>query len=375
MSVALKALLVGAVLAIMLSVLTAATSAIVPWQVALILWGGLLAAGLLWAVLRPVRMDDLGSAPDPAATPADAQARFALLAAADGADIIDICRSRLVIPPDLAPGARARRAVVIFHGLSSCPHAQVALIPLLAAAGCAVLVARMPHHGLADNKAASLRHFLGPVIAAHVDQVVDIAAGLGDELVVAGISGGAVLAGWVAATRAEVDEAVLIAPFYGMATFGDRFNALLMRLMLLLPDFSIWKNPLKGRRSQAPAHNMARQSSRGVGDMMRVGLATRRRASAGRAPAGRVTLVLNEADIAISNQVAESMGRAFAAGGTPVSILWLPRALGLPHELIDPVQLGDRTAIVNPALTALLGWSQIPDGMVVGTPGQRRAAG
>lgn len=355
MSVALKALIVGLALILILGVLTAVSSLVLPWQTALLAWGGLLAAGLLWAVLIPVRTDDLVSRPDPARTPTEAREKFAALAARDGPEIIDICRSRL-----LAGEARARRAVVIFHGLSSCPHAQVEIIPLLHEEGCAVLVARMPHHGMRDNKADSLRHYLGPVIVAHVDEVIDIAAGLGEELVVAGISGGAVLAGWAAQTRPEVTEAVLIAPFYGMATFGDRFNMLLMRLLLLLPNFSIWRNPLKGRRSEAPPHNMARQSSRGVADMMRVGLATRRLALNGPARGGRILLVLNDADIAISNRVAESMGRAFATGGTPVERVRIPKDYQLPHELIDPVQIGEKVAIVNPALTALLAWSRLP---------------
>ncbi len=355
MSVATKALVVALAMLLILGVLTAATSLILPWQTALVLWSGLLAGGLLFAAARPVSTAHLVSRADPAPTPDAARARFAALAARDGPEIVEICRSQLV-----APAGRARRTVVIFHGLSSCPHAQVEIIPLVHAEGCAVLVPRMPHHGMRDNRSDSLRHFTGPVIVAHVDEVIDIAAGLGDELVVAGISGGAVLAGWAVQNRPEVTEAVLIAPFYGMATFGTRFNGLLMRLLLLLPNFSIWKNPLKGSRSEAPPHNMARQSSRGVAEMMRVGLATRRLAAKGRAKGGRVVLVLNEADIAISNTVAESMGAAFESGGTPVARVQIPRELQLPHELIDPVQIGEKVAIVNPALTGLLAWSRLP---------------
>jgi carboxylesterase len=356
MSVAVKALLVALVLLLIVGILTAITSLILPWQTAAMVWGALLVLGIVWAVLRPVPLDDLVSRPDPARTPEEAQAKFAVLAARDGDDVVDICRSRL-----LAGEGRSRRAVVIFHGLSSCPHAQVEIIPLIHAEGCAVLVARMPHHGMLDNKSDALCRFLGPVIVAHVDEVVDIAAGLSDEVVVAGISGGAVLAGWAAQMRAEVTEAVLIAPFYGMATFGDRFNLLLMKMLLLLPNFSIWKNPLKGSRSEAPPHNMVRQSSRGVADMMRVGYATRLHARTARARGGRVRLILNEADIAISNQVAASMGDAFEAGGTPVDRVSIPRQYQLPHELIDPVQIGDKTAIVNPAITALLAWSRLPE--------------
>lgn len=362
MSVALKALIVALVLLAVLGLLTALTALLLPWTWALLLWGGLFAVGIGWAALMPVNIDDLISRPDPAANPEEARARFMALAAAEGADIVDDCRSKLLGAD--GPG-RARRVVVIFHGLSSCPHAQVQLAPMIAAQGCAVLVARMPFHGLVDNKADALRHYLGPAIVGHVDQVVDIAVGLGEEVVVSGISGGAVLAGWAAQTRPEVTDAVLIAPFYGMATFGTAFNLLLMRLLLLLPNFSIWKNPLKGSRSEAPPHNMARQSSRGVAEMMRVGLATRRRALAARAASRRVRLVLNEADIAISNAVADGMGRAFATHGTPVDRIWIPKEHGLPHELIDPAQIGDRTAVVNPALTEVLAWSRVPEGLAL----------
>ena len=355
MSVAAKALVVALALLVLLGLLALVAALVLPWGAALALAGALLAGALLFAALKPVSTGDLVSRPAPADGPAEARRRFAALAACDGPEVIDICRSRL-----LAGEGRARRAVVIFHGLSSCPHAQVELIPRLHEEGCAVLVARMPHHGIVDNKSDSLRHYLGPMIVGHVDEVVDIAAGLGEELVVAGISGGAVLAGWAAQTRAEVTEAVLIAPFYGMATFGDTLNGLIMRILLLLPNFSIWRNPLKGSRSEAPPHNMARQSSRGVAEMMRVGLATRRLALRGRAKAARVCIILNDADIAISNAVAESMGRAFAAGGTAVERVRIPREYQLPHELIDPAQTGEKAAIVTPALTALLAWSRLP---------------
>jgi len=233
----------------------------------------------------------------------------------------------------------------------------------------------MSYQGAAD----AIAHYglMGPVKAALESLVRYMALELGPRDIrvhavspgpiltraASGISGGAVLAGWAAQTRPEVKEAVLFAPFYGMATFGDRFNRLLLGLLLLLPNFAIWKNPIQGRRSVAPPHNMARQSSRGVAEMMRGGLATRRLAMAGRARGGQVMLVLNEADIAISNSVADSMGRAFAACGTPVSTVWIPRHLQLPHELMDPVQLREKTAIVNPALTELLAWSRLPEGV------------
>lgn len=362
MSVALKALIVALLLLLLLGLLTLLTALVLPWQWALLFWGGLFAALIGWAALMPLPTDDLAPRPDPASNPEAARQKFAALIAGEGADIHDACRSRLIAG---SGHERARRAVVIFHGLSSCPHAQVQLAPLIADAGCAVLVARMPFHGQADNKSDALRHYLGPAIVAHVDEVLDIAAGLGDELVVSGISGGAVLAGWAAQTRADVAQAFLIAPFYGMATFDRRFNMLLMRLLLLLPNFSIWKNPLKGSRSETPPHSMARQSSRGVAEMMRVGLATRRRAMAGPAAAAQVRFVLNEADIAISNAVAAGMAAAMAGSGTDVGTIWIPGHHQLPHELIDPVQIGDRTAVVNPALTELLAWSRVPAGLSV----------
>ncbi|MFN7175304.1 MAG: hypothetical protein ACK4MX_00290, partial [Thermaurantiacus sp.] len=61
MSVALKALIVATVLLLALGLLTAITSLVLPWQTAMVLWGALFAAGILWAVLMPVSTNDLVS--------------------------------------------------------------------------------------------------------------------------------------------------------------------------------------------------------------------------------------------------------------------------------------------------------------------------
>jgi len=50
-----------------------------------------------------------------------------------------------------------------------------------------------------------------------LNQIVDAAAGLGDHVTITGLSGGGVIAGWLAQQRPEIDQAVLIGMF-------DRFQ-------------------------------------------------------------------------------------------------------------------------------------------------------
>jgi alpha-beta hydrolase superfamily lysophospholipase len=341
------------VVALLVAVAAVALTALVTSvQVALMLWGGAVALLLAAAFLAPVRTGDLVAQPDPCASYADAVVRFGAMASAE--PLNPRCHPQL-----LTHGDRTATAVVLLHGVSSCPRAFVDFAPLLHGRGHNVLPLRMPENGYGDRATDALKRLTAEKLRAWGDDAVDLAAGLGDEVVVVGISAGGTAAGWVAQNRAEVARVVLVAPMYGIGSLGGWLNAAVMRVTLLLPDFSIWKDPVLRARFQGLPHCYKRQSSRATGEILRLGHATLQQAQAGRAAAGAVALVTNAGDTAVDNALAAQVADAWEGHGVPVTRFEFAKADGLGHEVIDPLEPGADPGLTYPVLVGLIEGSPV----------------
>jgi carboxylesterase len=64
-------------------------------------------------------------------------------------------------------------------------------------------------------------------------------------------------------------------------------------------------------------------------------------------------MVLNRNDETISNSKAEELRDAWRSAGARAPLVWLPKSLGLPHDVIDPAQPDQDIAVVYPQLIAL----------------------
>jgi alpha-beta hydrolase superfamily lysophospholipase len=226
--------------------------------------------------------------------------------------------------------------------------------PLLHERGHTVLVVRMPYNGFADRGTDALKNITAEGLAAFGDDVVDVAEGLGEEVIFLGISAGGTIAGWAAQNRAEVDRGVLVAPFYGLGRLGPRVNLALMRAMLVLPNVSLWKDPALRERWDGMAHAYARQSSRATAEIIRLGLGTYRQADEWAAEAREIVVITNEADTAVSNATTDAVVAAWREQGVPLTTYAFPARHGLGHELIDPEEPGADPALTYPVILQLL---------------------
>lgn len=364
MSVTQKAIAGLALLLAALALAVWATAWLTSWTVAALVWGGGIALLLGAAFLVPPRTDDLAASPDPCATFEDSLARFEAEEAEWAGRLNPLCHSRL-----LHHGRRTDLAVVLLHGISSCPQAFVDFAPRLHARGHTVLAARMPCNGYADRATPALHDLTAVALAEFGDRSVDLARGLGERVVVCGISAGGTVAAWVGQTRADVDRAVLVAPFMGLPGLGAALNRLVTRIMLILPPVSIWKDPFRRERFEGMPHAYKRQSSRGTGEVLRLGHAVSRLAEAGPAAAREIVMVLNDNDAAIDNGIAARFAERCAGAGTKVVRYRFDRAFGLGHEIIDPMEPGADPAISYPVLLALIEGREPPD-----VTGRTRAA-
>ncbi len=324
------------------------TATVLPLAGAVAIWVGGAVGVVFLAELLPVRTRDLAAAPSPASSFEAAIEQFRDWAGTAEAELHPRCKAYV-----LSHDCKTRKCYVLVHGISNCPFSMIDFAPRLHALGHNVLVARLPYNGHLDNGTDALRHITAAELRAFSDTCVDIASGLGERVSVMGISAGGVIAAWMGQNRPEIEHAVLVAPAFGLSSFGTGLNHALMRIALLVPNFSVWKDPLLRTKARTRPHSYKRQSSRGIGELMRLGLATHREASRRRAAASTITLVTNAADTAVDPVMSLQLVARWRRHGTPVAHFEFGREHNLPHELIDPTEEGAKTALVYPKLIEL----------------------
>lgn len=309
----------------------------------------LLTAAAVFA-LRPMGLAQIVSRPRPSSEYDESVQRVAALQAQEGEGYHPGCVTQL-----LTHGAKSPRAVVLVHGYTNCPQQFIPLGRQLYDLGDNVLIARMPRAGRADRMSAEHGGLTAAEMAAYADEVVDIATGLGERIVMAGLSGGGTITAWAAQHRPELDRAVLIAPAFGYAQVPAALTVGAMNAALrLLPNFFIWWDPALKENWGAP-HTYPRISSRAVMSVLRLAFATRARAAQHPPAAGSIVLVINANDDKVDNAAARRMVQAWRASGAPdVTVYEFPAELKLHHDLIDPSEPDAHPELVYPKLLELL---------------------
>jgi alpha-beta hydrolase superfamily lysophospholipase len=309
------------------------------------------AAGV--AALALLRREDpaLAAQPSPAVSYGEAMMRFAALRARDGAEVREICRAEL-----LSHGRRVRRAAVLLHGYTSCPRQFHELGQALFERGYNVLIPRMPGHGLLDRMTTETAGITARSLARYTDEVVDIAQGLGEQVTVTGLSGGGVLAAWAAQTRADVALAAPISPVVGVAIYPRWFIRPAAQVLAHAPNRFLWWDPQLRQNIPGTPYDYPRFATRGLAAFITLATWTHRAARRRPPAASSIAVVTNAADAQVSNvDTAELVAAWRAHRAERVRTHEFERALGLPHDLIDPRTAGAKPELVHPALLELLG--------------------
>jgi pimeloyl-ACP methyl ester carboxylesterase len=319
---------------------------------ALVLLAALLVAlGLLYAgfaLLLRAAHESLRSHPNPALDYAEALARFQGLQKTEGPEINPACRSIL-----LTHGLRTERSVVFFHGYTNCPEQFRELGKIFYDLGYNVLIPRLPRHGVADRKVENLSPLKAEELRDCADLSVDIACGLGRKVYVAGLSAGGTLSAWIAQNRNDVTRAVLIAPALGLSRHeGTRLQKGLALLLPLLPDirtdwFSVDPDSLE--------HTYPGFSSRALGQLLRMSVATFAGGFDRQPKVQDVSLVTSKSDEAVSDLLAwQLIGLWRSKGLMKFVAVDFPKEMKIEHDMIDPGQKNQQTQIVYPVIERLL---------------------
>lgn len=298
----------------------------------------------------PIRANDVRSHPDPARSYADAVTRAYAMIDADDSVVAPGGASIL-----LAHGARTPRAFVLFHGFTDSPRQFAALADSLYARGDNVFVPRLPHHALASRDVGQLGRLKAEELCALADQSVDIAAGLGDSVVVMGLSVGATMAAWTGEHRAEVKRAVMIAPALEFTHVPSMFERSIVNIGEHVPNLTRRDAPDPGRPDRDPGF-----ATHGLAEVIRLGMIVRRDAERLPAPSADMLFLVNAHDHTVKIAPVLDLARLWNRRSAPVSVYELPDSLRLPHNIVDPIQPASRHAAVYPVLESLALGTQPP---------------
>jgi esterase/lipase len=299
--------------------------------------------GLGISLLRPLDTDDLVAVRIGVPTYASVLQQVARTTAHEDSVAVPFGRSILLVH-----GQRVPRAVVLFHGVTNSPRQFRAFAERLFDQGANVYIPRLPHHAEPGGM-----HALAAMTAEELrdcaDSAVVLARGLGDTVLVAGLSAGGTMAAWVAQNRPDVKRVVVIAPAIELARLPWKLGGPVLRLAVRLPNFT----RQRARLDTVPDREDG-WTTHGFGQMLRLGLAVERQARRTPPAVRDIRLLLNAHDRTISNEAAERLANDWRSRGAKVGVLVLPDSLRLPHDVIDPRQHVKRMDVVYPLLDSLL---------------------
>jgi dienelactone hydrolase len=302
---------------------------------------------LLW--LRPLGLSRLRSRPQPVHSFATATARIKAIQAAEVAD-----------PAIGAPGytrlyshgQRTSSVIVFFHGLTNCPEQFDHLAHTLFEQGYNVYIPRMPHHGLKDRLTTAPARLTAEALINFADQAIDLAQGLGEEIIIGGISAGASIVGWLAQERADIARAIIVAPMFSVLDIPAFAVRPLASLLTLLPNrFIWWDSKLKDKPGRGPNYAYPRFSTRAMGQVLRLGYRVRFAARFAPPAARQIVAVSNAADPAGLALIVRQWRKRKPAA---ISEYSFPKELGLIHDIIDPNQPLGRIDQVYPVIIELI---------------------
>ena len=294
--------------------------------------------------LVPPGAADFSSHPAPASSYDDAVNRIVMRQQRD--DRVAAPGGRSIL---MTHGVRTARIVVLFHGLTNSPKQYEQLGAILYEAGDNVYIPRLPHHAERNGNAKTLASLTAEELRACADSAVDAAQGLGDSVVVAGVSAGGTLAAWVAQSRPDVRRAVIIAPLLEIGRVPSFLGAPLMNLALHIPNLTRNESP----DSLRPDRELG-VSTHAIAQVLRLGVAVRA-ASDSTAPRTRdIIFVMNANDHTVKTAPAVALARRWAMKGATAIVFQFPRANGLPHDIAEEAHPNADPALVYPTLEALI---------------------
>jgi carboxylesterase len=214
----------------------------------------------------------------------------------------------------------------------------------------------MPHHGFRDVLGPYTSQIRAYELLPFVERAVDLMHGLGEEIIVCGLSMGGTMSTWVAQTRADVSIVIIVSAALGYKVLPTRLTRIAGLLMRILPNNEQWWNAEKKEDRDAPFYSYQKRSTHSLAQILKLGfkagdLALRK------APAARkVWMFINDHDEAVNREMLERLVRRWRkTGAKNVEEFHLPDELGIPHNCITEGVKGGNTELVYGEILRMIG--------------------
>jgi esterase/lipase len=316
------------------------------WWIYLLMLGIVLA--IVFTILTPWSISNISSHPRPTHSYAEALQRVEILRAQEPPDMNPVCQLQL-----LTHDKKVDRAIILVHGYTNCPQQFRDLGQRFYDLGYNVLIAPLPHHGLADRMTDAHAQLKAEELAAYADETVDIAQGLGEQVIMMGISAGGVTTAWAAQNRSDIDLAVIISPAFGFKQIPTPLTAAMMNIYMFLPDSFVWWDPVLQAKAP-PTYTYPRYSKHALVQTLRLGFATQFEAKRLKPGAKKMVVVFNANDNTVNNALTMDVVKRWQAHDANLTMVEFEANLKLGHDLIDPTQPDQRIDIVYPRLIDLI---------------------
>jgi carboxylesterase len=267
--------------------------------------------------------------------------------------------------PDLSPECgtilmtheeKVDNVITFLHGFTSCPDQFAALGEQYFNQGYNVLIPRQPRHGLQEFEGDPLKGLTAEELAAFGTQIADIAQGLGERVVIAGLSGGGSVATWLAQERADVDLAVPISPFLGIGFIPKALTRPLTNLILLIPDFHQWWDPVHKMSNPLSApYSYRGYYMHSLFENLRLGFVTEQDAKQVKPATSGILVITNANDESVNNGIIAEFEELWREHGEQfLHTFQFEKELGIPHDMITVNRPDSHIDIVYPKLLELI---------------------
>ena len=186
--------------------------------------------------------------------------------------------------------------------------------------------------------------------------MADIAQGLGERVIVVGLSGGGSVATWLAQERADVDLAVPIAPFLGIGFIPRPLTRPLTNLILMAPDFHQWWDPVHQLSNPLSApYSYRGYQMHALFENLRLGFAAEEDAKKVKPAVGSILVITNANDESVNNEVVAEFEQLWLEHGEQfLQTFQFEKALGIPHDMITVNRPDGHVDLVYPKLLELI---------------------
>ena len=290
--------------------------------------------------------------PNPAVSYAEALSRIEAIQAEESSlDLHLECATQLQ-----THGQKTDTVIVFLHGFTSCPAQFAELGQEYYNRGYNVYIPRTPRHGFDNRRGEPLKGLTAEEMAAFANETADIAHGLGERVIISGISGGGAMTTYLSQERSDVEIAAPIAPFLGIGFIPRLLNRPFANLFLILPDFWQWWDPVHKENNPFSApYSYTRYPLHALLENMRLGYAAEADAKRTRPAADKIVVITNANDDSVNNGVIAEFEQMWREHGDDDFVTFqFEEALGLPHDLITPTRPGGRIDLVYPKILELI---------------------